>query len=58
MRVAGHTVKSIPCLGNLNWAQAARIPTSCAWGAAAADLKPVVNAAYSDSAQFSTPCSS
>ena len=52
MRLLGHNGEINTLLGNLNWAQAAESHLDAAWGAAAADLKPVVNAAFSDSANL------
>ena len=52
MRMLGHNGEINTLLGNLNWARAAESHLDAVWGEAAADLKPVVNAAFSDSANL------
>ncbi|UPM49059.1 glutamate synthase large subunit [Synechococcus sp. A10-1-5-1] len=52
MRLLGHNGEINTLLGNLNWARAAEADLDAVWGDAAADLKPVVNAAFSDSANL------
>ncbi|MCT0213740.1 MULTISPECIES: glutamate synthase-related protein [unclassified Synechococcus] len=52
MRMLGHNGEINTLLGNLNWARAAESHLDAAWGEAAVDLKPVVNAAFSDSANL------
>jgi glutamate synthase (ferredoxin) len=52
MRLLGHNGEINTLLGNLNWAKAAESNLDALWGADAADLKPVVNAAFSDSANL------
>jgi glutamate synthase (ferredoxin) len=52
MRMLGHNGEINTLLGNLNWAKAAESHLDAVWGAAAADLKPVVNPAFSDSANL------
>ena len=52
MRLLGHNGEINTLLGNLNWARAAESNLDAVWGAAAADLKPVVNPAFSDSANL------
>ena len=52
MRLLGHNGEINTLLGNLNWARAAEANLEAVWGEAAADLKPVVNAAFSDSANL------
>ncbi len=52
MRLLGHNGEINTLLGNLNWARAAEASLDAVWGDAAADLRPVVNAAFSDSANL------
>jgi glutamate synthase (ferredoxin) len=52
MRLLGHNGEINTLLGNLNWAKAAESNLDALWGADAADLKPVVNPAFSDSANL------
>jgi glutamate synthase (ferredoxin) len=52
MRLLGHNGEINTLLGNLNWARASEADLDAVWGAAAADLKPVVNPAFSDSANL------
>ena len=52
MRLLGHNGEINTLLGNLNWAKAAESNLDAVWGADAADLKPVVNPAFSDSANL------
>ncbi|MCP9809527.1 glutamate synthase subunit alpha [Cyanobium sp. HWJ4-Hawea] len=52
MRLLGHNGEINTLLGNLNWARAAETNLDAVWGDAAADLKPVVNPAFSDSANL------
>ncbi len=52
MRLLGHNGEINTLLGNLNWARATEVNLETIWGEAAADLKPVVNSAFSDSANL------
>ena len=52
MRLLGHNGEINTLLGNLNWALASEESLDQVWGEAAADLKPVVNGAFSDSANL------
>ena len=52
MRLLGHNGEINTLLGNLNWARATEVNLDEVWGDHAADLKPVVNAAFSDSANL------
>ena len=52
MRLLGHNGEINTLLGNLNWARATEVNLDSVWGVDAADLKPVVNAAFSDSANL------
>ncbi|MFZ9567388.1 MAG: glutamate synthase large subunit, partial [Vulcanococcus sp.] len=52
MRLLGHNGEINTLLGNLNWARASEAALDEVWGDAAPDLKPVVNAAFSDSANL------
>ncbi len=52
MRLLGHNGEINTFLGNLNWARATEANLDEVWGADAADLKPVVNEAFSDSANL------
>jgi len=52
MRLLGHNGEINTLLGNLNWARAAEANLDAVWGEASDDLKPVVNAAFSDSANL------
>ncbi|MBV2352719.1 glutamate synthase large subunit [Synechococcus sp. HK05] len=52
MRLLGHNGEINTLLGNLNWARASEADLDAVWGEAASDLKPVVNPAFSDSANL------
>jgi glutamate synthase (ferredoxin) len=52
MRLLGHNGEINTLLGNLNWARASEANLDAVWGDAAAELKPVVNPAFSDSANL------
>jgi len=52
MRLLGHNGEINTLLGNLNWARAAEANLDAVWGEGSGDLKPVVNAAFSDSANL------
>jgi glutamate synthase (ferredoxin) len=52
MRLLGHNGEINTLLGNINWARAAETNLEAVWGEAAADLRPLVNAAFSDSANL------
>ncbi|MDM7937668.1 MAG: glutamate synthase large subunit [Cyanobium sp. CZS 48M] len=52
MRLLGHNGEINTLLGNINWAHAAESHLDAVWGEASSDLKPVVNAAFSDSANL------
>ena len=52
MRLLGHNGEINTLLGNLNWARASEACLDAVWGEAAADLRPVVNPAFSDSANL------
>ncbi len=52
MRLLGHNGEINTLLGNLNWARATEVDLKNVWGEAASDLKPVVNADFSDSANL------
>ncbi len=52
MRLLGHNGEINTLLGNLNWAKASEASLEEVWGEAAADLNPVVNPAFSDSANL------
>ncbi len=52
MRLLGHNGEINTLLGNINWAAAAEANLEAVWGDAAADLRPLVNAAFSDSANL------
>jgi glutamate synthase (ferredoxin) len=52
MRLLGHNGEINTLLGNINWARAAESHLDPLWGEAADDLKPVVNPAFSDSANL------
>ncbi|MEB3320698.1 MAG: glutamate synthase large subunit [Cyanobium sp.] len=52
MRLLGHNGEINTLLGNLNWARAAESNLDAVWGEASADLRPVVNPAFSDSANL------
>jgi len=52
MRLLGHNGEINTLLGNLNWARASESRLDEVWGEAAADLNPVVNPAFSDSANL------
>ena len=52
MRLLGHNGEINTLLGNLNWAKASEAHLDAVWGENAADLKPVVNPAFSDSANL------
>ncbi|MFW6731245.1 MAG: glutamate synthase large subunit [Synechococcus sp.] len=52
MRLLGHNGEINTLLGNLNWARAAETSLDAVWGEAADDIRPVVNPAFSDSANL------
>jgi len=52
MRLLGHNGEINTLLGNLNWARASEANLDAVWGEASAELKPVVNPAFSDSANL------
>ncbi|MFQ6538975.1 MULTISPECIES: glutamate synthase large subunit [Aphanothece] len=52
MRLLGHNGEINTLLGNINWARAAEVNLEAVWGEAASDLRPVVNPAFSDSANL------
>ena len=52
MRLLGHNGEINTLLGNLNWAKASEATLDNVWGDAADDLIPVVNPAFSDSANL------
>jgi len=52
MRLLGHNGEINTLLGNINWASAAEANLEAVWGEAAADLRPLVNASFSDSANL------
>ena len=52
MRMLGHNGEINTLLGNLNWAKASEASLAEVWGEAAADLNPVVNPGFSDSANL------
>ncbi len=52
MRLLGHNGEINTLLGNLNWAKATEVNLDPVWGNAASDIKPVVNPAFSDSANL------
>ena len=52
MRLLGHNGEINTLLGNINWARAAESHLEAVWGDAASDLRPLVNAAFSDSANL------
>ncbi|MDA0716809.1 MAG: glutamate synthase-related protein [Cyanobacteria bacterium] len=52
MRLLGHNGEINTLLGNLNWARASEANLDSVWGDASAELKPVVNPAFSDSANL------
>ncbi|MFM7266969.1 MAG: glutamate synthase central domain-containing protein, partial [Cyanobium sp.] len=52
MRLLGHNGEINTLLGNINWAAAAEANLEAVWGDAAADLRPLVNPAFSDSANL------
>ena len=52
MRLLGHNGEINTLLGNINWARAAEANLDGIWGEAAAELKPLVNPAFSDSANL------
>ena len=52
MRLLGHNGEINTLLGNINWAKAAESNLEAVWGEAAADLRPLVNPAFSDSANL------
>ena len=52
MRLLGHNGEINTLLGNINWAKASEVNLEAVWGHAAADLRPVVNPAFSDSANL------
>jgi glutamate synthase (ferredoxin) len=52
MRLLGHNGEINTLLGNINWASAAEANLEAVWGEAASDLRPLVNASFSDSANL------
>ncbi len=52
MRLLGHNGEINTLLGNINWASAAEANLEEVWGDAASDLRPLVNPAFSDSANL------
>ncbi len=52
MRLLGHNGEINTLLGNINWASAAETNLEAVWGEAAGDLRPLVNASFSDSANL------
>ncbi|MFO0137634.1 MAG: glutamate synthase subunit alpha, partial [Cyanobacteriota bacterium] len=52
MRLLGHNGEINTLLGNINWASAAEANLEAVWGEAASDLRPLVNPAFSDSANL------
>ena len=52
MRLLGHNGEINTLLGNLNWAKASEASLENVWGDAAEELIPVVNPAFSDSANL------
>ena len=52
MRLLGHNGEINTLLGNLNWAKASEASLENVWGEASKDLIPVVNPAFSDSANL------
>jgi glutamate synthase (ferredoxin) len=52
MRMLGHNGEINTLLGNINWASAAEANLEAVWGEAASDLRPLVNASFSDSANL------
>ena len=52
MRLLGHNGEINTLLGNINWAAAAQDGLKRVWGPTAPDLHPVVNPAFSDSANL------
>ena len=52
MRLLGHNGEINTLLGNLNWAKASEASLENVWGEASSDLIPVVNPAFSDSANL------
>ena len=52
MRLLGHNGEINTLLGNLNWAKASEANLENVWGEASADLIPVVNPSFSDSANL------
>jgi glutamate synthase (ferredoxin) len=52
MRLLGHNGEINTLLGNINWASAAEANLEAVWGDAASDLRPLVNADFSDSANL------
>ncbi|MFM7635019.1 MAG: glutamate synthase central domain-containing protein, partial [Cyanobacteriota bacterium] len=52
MRLLGHNGEINTLLGNLNWARASEANLDAVWGESATDLRPVVNPAFSDSANL------
>ncbi|MEX1323475.1 MAG: glutamate synthase large subunit [Synechococcaceae cyanobacterium] len=52
MRLLGHNGEINTLLGNINWARASETNLDAVWGESAGDLKPVVNPAFSDSANL------
>jgi glutamate synthase (ferredoxin) len=52
MRLLGHNGEINTLLGNINWARAAEAHLEAVWGEASWDLRPLVNASFSDSANL------
>tara|TARA_Y100001968_G_scaffold132178_1_gene120647 strand:+ start:18354 stop:22934 length:4581 start_codon:yes stop_codon:yes gene_type:complete len=52
MRLLGHNGEINTLLGNLNWAKATEADLDSIWGDDAQDIKPIVNAEFSDSANL------
>nr|YP_009530795.1 glutamate synthase [Paulinella micropora]AXY63484.1 glutamate synthase [Paulinella micropora] len=52
MRLIAHNGEINSLLGNLNWARASEIHIDAVWQDTSKELKPVVNAAFSDSANL------
>ncbi len=52
MRLLGHNGEINTLLGNLNWARATEVNLQEVWGDASKDLTPVINPAFSDSANL------
>ncbi|WP_269621854.1 glutamate synthase large subunit [Prochlorococcus marinus] len=52
MRLLGHNGEINTLLGNLNWAKASETHLNEIWSESAKDLKPIINEAFSDSANL------